>query len=70
MVVLEHLKVCRMQDDFTNGFDIILGILQEDLFEGTDVEESEERDGNQQDETGSEDILADQTVAEMLEHDY
>jgi hypothetical protein len=66
-VVFQHLKVSGVQDDFTDGFNIILGIHQEELLEGRDIEKSEQGDGNQQDNTGSESELADQTVAEHPE---
>ena len=69
-VVLEHLEVRRMQNDFTDCFNVILGVLQEDLLEGADIEKSKERDRDQQYDTGSEDVLADQTFAKGPEHGH
>jgi hypothetical protein len=51
-----------VQDDFTDGFDIILGVLQKDFLKCRDIEKSEKRDRDQQHNTGSEGELADQTL--------
>jgi hypothetical protein len=63
-VVFEHLEVSRMENDLAQGFNIVLGILQKDLFQSTDVERSEQRDGNQQDEPRAKDEFTDQAVTE------
>lgn len=68
-IILQHLEVRSVQDDFADRFDIILGILQKNLFEGADIKKGKERDSNQQYEAGPEDILADQTFAKGPEHD-
>ena len=69
-IVFQHLKVRRVQNDFTNGFNIVFGVLQENFFESADIEKGKERDRDQQYDTGSEDVLADQTFAKGPEHVY
>jgi hypothetical protein len=64
------LEVCGVQDDFANSLNIILGVLQKKLFEGTDIKKGEERDGDQQYDASPKDILADQTFAEGPEHHH
>lgn len=61
-IVLQHLKMCCMQDNLTDGFDIILGVLQKDFLKCRDIEKSEKRDRDQQHDTGPEGELADQTL--------
>jgi hypothetical protein len=67
-VVLQHLKVGCVQDDFTDGFNVTLGILQKNFFKCTDIEKGKKRDSDQQDNTGPEDVLADQTLTERTEN--
>jgi len=67
-IVLQHLKVRGVQNDFTNGFNIVFGVLQENFFESTDIEKSKKRDRDQQDDTGSEDVSPDQTLAKGPEN--
>ena len=66
-IVFQHLKVGRVQDDFTYSLNVILGILEENFFKCTDIERSKERDRDQQDNTGSESELADQTLIKRPE---
>ena len=39
-IVFQHLKVRRVQNDFTNGFNIVFGVLQENFFESADIQKS------------------------------
>ena len=56
-----------MQDDLAYSLNVILGILEEKLFKCTDIERGKERDRDQQDNTGSEGELADQTLIKRPE---
>ncbi len=66
-IVFQHLKVSRVQDDFTYRFNVTLSILKEYFFECSDIERSKERDGDQQNDTGSEGEFADQTLIKRPE---
>ncbi len=69
-IIFQHLEVRGVQDDFADSLNIILGVLQKKLFEGADIKKGKERNGDQQDDAGPEDILADQTFAEGPEHHH
>jgi hypothetical protein len=67
-VIFQHLEVGGMQDDFTDGFYIILGIEQKYFLQCGDIEKGKQGGCDQQDNTGAKDKLADQTMTERLEY--
>ena len=67
-VIFQHLKVCRMQDNFTDSFNIILGILQKNFFKCTDIERGKKGDCDEQHNTSSECEFADQTLIKRSEY--
>jgi hypothetical protein len=61
-IILQHLEMRRMQDDLTDGFDVILGIQQKNFLESGNIEIGKQGDCDQQHNTGSEGELADQAL--------
>jgi hypothetical protein len=57
-----------VQNDFTYGFNVTLGILQKNFFKCTDIEKGKKGDSDQQHNTSPKDVLTDQTLTERPEN--